>query len=101
MTHPSGVRGFIFIYLALLALLALTFGVSFFNLSGSWGLILNLSISFLKAILIGLFFMHLNRSPGLTRVFAAAGFCWLAVLLSLALTDYVSRGWIALPGRWP
>jgi hypothetical protein len=35
--------------------------------------------------------MHLKYGPRLTWVFAAAGFVWLSILLTLTLTDYLTR----------
>jgi hypothetical protein len=30
----------------------------------------------------------------MTRVYVAAGFFWLAILLLLTITDYISRSWL-------
>jgi hypothetical protein len=35
--------------------------------------------------------MHVKYGSRLTWVFAAAGFVWLSILLSLTLTDYLTR----------
>ena len=42
------------------------------------------------------FFMNLRKSSSLNRLFAGAGFFWLAILIVFVLSDYFSRGW--LPG---
>jgi cytochrome c oxidase subunit 4 len=77
---------------ALLAFLALTIFVAHINL-GPFNTIVALSISIAKAALIILFFMHLRYSKPLVWVFACAGFFWLAIMLTLALSDYLTRGW--------
>jgi cytochrome c oxidase subunit IV len=78
--------------LALLAFLALTIFVAQINL-GPFNTIVALSISIAKAALIILFFMHLRYSKPLVWVFAFAGFFWLGIMLTLALSDYLTRGW--------
>ncbi len=52
-----------------------------------------------KGVLIILFFMHVKDGPKLTRVFAAAAFVWLLILLALTMTDYLSRNWLDIPGK--
>ena len=78
--------------LALLAFLALTIIAAHIDL-GPFNIIAALSISAAKAILIILFFMHLRYSKPIVWVFAFAGFFWLGIMLTLALSDYLTRGW--------
>ncbi len=76
---------------ALLALLALTWGVAYVDL-GSFNLIVALSIAIAKAIVIALFFMHIKGSDRLLHLVAVAGLMWLAILIALTLSDYFTRG---------
>lgn len=76
---------------ALLALLALTWGVAYIDL-GSFNLIVALAIAFTKAIVIALFFMHIKGSNRLLHLAALAGLMWLAILIALTLSDYFTRG---------
>src|SRR5262249_22281960 len=46
-----------------------------------------------KALLVVLFFMHAWQSTRLVWLVGFAGLTWLAILLGLTLTDYLSRGW--------
>jgi cytochrome c oxidase subunit 4 len=47
-----------------------------------------------------LFFMHVRYSTRLTALTAVAGFLWLAILIGITLTDYVSRGaTMPVPGK--
>jgi hypothetical protein len=41
--------------------------------------------------------MHLRHSTRLTWVFASAGFIWLMIMLSLTMTDYLTRTPIRAP----
>jgi cytochrome c oxidase subunit 4 len=88
------------VYFALLALLALTFIAAHVDLH-FFSPIVALTIAALKAILIGWFFMGLGKEKPLPRVASLVGLYWLAVLFALSLSDYLSRWWLALPGRWP
>jgi cytochrome c oxidase subunit 4 len=78
--------------LALLLLLALTWSLGYLNF-GVFNLCLALTISFVKATLIVLFFMHLKGSSRLLHLAAVAGLLWLFLMLCLTLGDYCSRGW--------
>ena len=79
-------------YVVLIGLLALTAG-SVALPSGWWSTPVSLGIATAKAVLIFYFFMRLRTQSGLVRVFALAGFFWLAILLVLAATDYFTRAW--------
>jgi cytochrome c oxidase subunit 4 len=81
------------VFVALLVLTAITTAVSFVDL-GPWNTVVALGIAFLKATLVALFFMHVKYSPRLTQVIVAGGIFWLAILIVLTLSDFVSRGWL-------
>ena len=93
--HVVSVGTYFAIYVALLLLLAATFGVYYINL-GFWSIVLGITIAVVKAVLILLYFMHVRFSSRLVWIFAAAGFVWLAILVALTMSDYISRAW--LPG---
>lgn len=76
----------------LLLFLALTISVAYFNL-GPFNTIVAMAIASIKAALIVLFFMHLRYSKPLLWVCAGAGVFWLGIMLVLALSDYLTRGW--------
>jgi cytochrome c oxidase subunit IV len=79
-------------YAALMALLALTAVTSRVPL-GVWNAPVALAIAAAKMLLVFLFFMQLWYRRGLIRVFAAAGFFWLAIIGVLTFSDYLTRGW--------
>jgi cytochrome c oxidase subunit IV len=74
----------------LLLLLLLSFGSAYIPL-GTLNVIINLGIAAVQALLVMFFFMHLRSSNALLRVAAFAAFCWLLVLVSLTLSDILSR----------
>ena len=77
---------------SLLALLALTLAVGALQL-GAFKPAVALGIAVLKAMLVGLYFMHLRYARPITRLFACAALFWLTVLIVLTLTDALTRGW--------
>lgn len=93
---PS-VGTYILIFVALLLLAALTTGVAYINL-GAFNTVVAMAIAAIKMSLVGLFFMHLWYSRGLTRIVVLAGFFWLALMVSFTLADIFSRSWISPPG---
>jgi cytochrome c oxidase subunit 4 len=80
------------VFLVLLVLTGLTTGVAFFDL-GLFSPIVALTIAVVKASLVVLFFMHLRYSTRLTWVVGGAGIFWLGILLTLSLSDYLTRAW--------
>jgi cytochrome c oxidase subunit 4 len=80
------------VFLVLLVLTGLTTGVAFFDL-GLFSPIVALTIAVVKGSLVVLFFMHLRYSTRLTWVVGGAGIFWLGILLSLSLSDYLTRAW--------
>ena len=53
--------------------------------------IVALAIATFKATLVVLYFMHARYSPKRTQLVIIAGVFWLALLLALTLTDYLTR----------
>jgi cytochrome c oxidase subunit 4 len=43
--------------------------------------------------------MGVRYNTPLTKVVVAAGFVWLLIMFSLTMGDYISRGWLGVPGR--
>ncbi|GMU21273.1 MAG: hypothetical protein AMXMBFR13_13660 [Phycisphaerae bacterium] len=88
-------RTYIFVFIWLLALLAITIVLAFVPM-GVWGTVVGYSIAMVKAVLIMLYFMHVRNASHLTWVFAGAAFLWLGILFVLTLSDYTTRGWLPL-----
>jgi cytochrome c oxidase subunit 4 len=80
---------------ALLALLAATWVIAYVDL-GPFNLIAALAVAIAKAILIALFFMHIKGSSRVLHLAAVAGVIWLLFLISLTLSDYLTRGSVPL-----
>jgi cytochrome c oxidase subunit 4 len=80
------------VFAGLIALTITTVAVGQLDL-GIWHAPVGLAIACAKAVLVVLFFMHAWQSTRLVWLVALAGLAWLAILLGLTLTDYLSRGW--------
>ena len=78
--------------MALLLLAAATTAIAYIDL-GPFNTVVALAIASIKACLVGLFFMHLLYTQGLTRIVVLAGFFWLALMVSFTLADVFTRQW--------
>lgn len=88
---PHSHAAYYVVYAALLVLLAVTVVAATVPL-GRWAVPVALSIAGVKTFLIVVYFMHLRTAGSLVRLFAAAGFLWLGLLLTLTFADYLTRG---------
>jgi cytochrome c oxidase subunit 4 len=89
-SHPTH-KVYYLVFLALAIGTILTWRVAFIDL-GSLNPVIALTIACTKATLVILFFMHVRYSSKLTMLTVAAGFFWLLILITLSLTDYLTRG---------
>jgi cytochrome c oxidase subunit 4 len=85
------------IFATLLALTLLTVGAAFLDL-GRLNTIIALTIAVGKATLVLLFFMHVRYSSHAIWVAVGAGAFWVGMLLVLTMSDYLTRGWLPVPG---
>jgi cytochrome c oxidase subunit IV len=96
--HVMPVRTNIAVFVALLLLLLATVGAAQLPL-GSWHFPIAMAIATAKAVLIVLFFMHLLYSHRLTAIISVSSFLWLAIMIALTLNDYLTRGYLKIPGK--
>lgn len=92
-THIVPPKVYVAVFAVLLVMTATTTAVSFADL-GPWNTVVALAIAFFKATLVVLFFMHIKYSRRLMRVVIAGGLFWLAILLALTLSDFLTRPWV-------
>ncbi len=78
------------IILTLMALTGLTVAAAFVDL-GKFNIVVALAIATAKATLVVLFFMHAKYTPRRTQLVIIAGIFWLAILLFMTMSDYISR----------
>jgi cytochrome c oxidase subunit IV len=87
--HPTP-KLYLVIFLLLAFFTCATWAIAFVDL-GILNPIVALAIAVTKAVLVILFFMHVRYSDNLTMITVAAGFFWLMILITLSLSDYLSR----------
>ena len=80
----------ILVWLALLLLLMLTFGVAHFSL-GVGNVVAGLAIATIKAGLVVMIFMGLRSAKTLIKLVSAAGVFWLIFMFALTLSDVLAR----------
>ena len=88
--NSAAPRDYRIVFAALIILTIATVGLSFLRF-GPWHLFVGMGIGALKAALVGLFFMHLNRSPARTWLIASVGLFWLGIMIVLTMSDYFTR----------
>jgi cytochrome c oxidase subunit 4 len=89
--HVVSIKLYATIFGALLLLTIATAGAAFVDLGGELNSIVALTIALVKTLLVLLFFMHVRYSSRLTWVFAGAGLFWLLIMMSLTLSDVLTR----------
>jgi len=81
------------VWAALMCLTVTTAAVSYLDL-GAFSIVLALIIATVKGSLVVLFFMHAKYiNVKATLLVILAGFFWLAILLLMTMSNYVTRAW--------
>lgn len=84
-----------FVFGTLLIGTAITVGAAYLEL-GVFNPVVALGIASFKAVVVILFFMHVKYQSRLVKMTVGAGFFTFLVLITMTLTDYISRAW----GLW-
>jgi len=95
--HMITPKTYLQVFAALMVLTAATIGVAFIDW-GALNTVIAIAIAVTKATLVILIFMHVRDSSQLTRIVISAGIFWLLLLITLTLSDYLTRGWQAVMG---
>jgi cytochrome c oxidase subunit 4 len=90
--HIVPPRTYVVSYLILVTMTLVTAGVAFIDL-GLLNPVAALTIAVFKALVVVVFFMHARYSPKLIWIVGGAAVFWLGILLTLTLSDYLTRGW--------
>lgn len=86
---------YVYVYVTLLIGTVLTVLAAKVEL-GVFNPIVALGIACFKATIVILFFMHVKYQSRLIKVTVAAGFFTFIVLITMTMSDYISRAW----GLW-
>jgi cytochrome c oxidase subunit 4 len=99
--HVVPVRTYLAVFASLLVLTFATVAASTVNMGDPevvgvvlpLNMLVALGIACIKASLVVLFFMHVKYSGRLVQLVVASAFVWLALLIVLTLSDYLTRAW--------
>ena len=83
------------VFVTLLIFTGVTVGAAYIDL-GIFNPIIALAIASFKAVIVILFFMHVKYQSNLIKLTVAAGFFTFIVLITMTMSDYISRAW----GLW-
>jgi cytochrome c oxidase subunit 4 len=96
-TAHSHVGRYVLVWATLMALTALTWGLSTVHVHGFAGVALALGIATVKGALVALFFMHLWDQKGPNRLVLVTSLVFVALLVALPLLDNATRFPLANP----
>jgi cytochrome c oxidase subunit IV len=94
--HIVSPKIYITIFLALMVCTLLTVYAATLDLNqyfSGLNIIVALAIATFKASLVVLFFMHGKYSPKRTQLVIICSIFWLAIMLFMTMSDYVTRLW--------
>jgi len=97
--HVSPTSTYFAIFGALMVGTALTVAAAFIDFPAQLNFPIALAIAVTKATLVVLFFMHVKYGSKLTKLIVGTAFFFLGIMLTLTLTDYLSRGWFTAATR--
>jgi cytochrome c oxidase subunit IV len=83
------------VFASLLIGTAITVKAAYIDL-GVFNPVVALAIACTKAVIVILFFMHVKYQSKLVKLTVISGFFTFIVLITMTLTDYISRAW----GLW-
>ena len=86
---------YLMVFGTLLVFTGVTVGAAYIDL-GILNPVVALAIACFKAVVVILFFMHVKYQSKLVKLTVASGFFTFIVLITMTLTDYMSRAW----GMW-
>lgn len=90
--HIGSLKVYFGVFFVLMLGTAVTIYAAFQDL-GMFNAPIALTIATIKAVFVVLFFMHVKDSDRLTKITVSAGVFWLGILLTLTMTDFLSRTW--------
>jgi cytochrome c oxidase subunit IV len=93
--HIVTPKTYIIVFATLLIFTGITVAAAFVNL-GIFKPVIALAIACTKAVIVILFFMHVFFQSKLIKMTVASGFFTFLILITMTLSDYISRAW----GLW-
>lgn len=99
MNEPAIPRKkYAFAWLGLLGLTLANTLIAFINL-GPWSTVVAVGIAAIMASIVAGFLMHALYEAVIIRIILGGAVIWFLILISLTLCDYMTRGWLPVPGK--
>ena len=93
-------KAYVLVWASLLVLLGVTVAVAYYVQAGPFNAVIALAIAGVKAMIIGVYFMHLRYSPRLMWCYAGAAVLFLGIMFAFAFSDYLYRSLLPSPTVW-
>jgi cytochrome c oxidase subunit IV len=90
--HLVTKRVYYAVFTTLIALTGITVAVAYIDL-GPINAVAAIVIACFKAMIVVLYFMHVKFGTRLVKLTVIAGLYWMGILMTLTLSDYLTRGW--------
>ncbi len=99
MTEPSlSSKSYFLAYCGLMALLLANVLLGYINMG--WGnMFVAVAFAVLQAGILALVMMHGLYEKALVRLVMAGALLWFMILITLTLTDYITRNWVPISGK--
>lgn len=91
----GGLGAYFAVFAALMVLTAVTVWAAYQHL-GIWNTPVALAVATTKAVMVALIFMHLRFSPKLTAIVVGSSILFLAFLILVTASDYLTRNWVPI-----
>jgi len=91
-------KTYVLAYFVLLALLLINILIGFLNI-GWANMFIAVTIAAIQASVVAFILMHGLFEKVLVRLVISAAVLWFLILVTLTMTDYITRGWVPVPGK--
>lgn len=99
MDEPNiSIKSVVLAYVGMLVLLVANIFIAFLNLG--WGsMFIALVIAVCQASILALFLMFSLFEKALVRLIMGGALLWFMILVTLTMTDYITRNWVPIAGK--
>ena len=87
IAHPLPVSTLVLTFIALLVLTVITVGVTTFDFGYTANLLVAVAIAFVKALLVGMYFMHLRYDTPVNGLILVAALLFVTLFIVFSLLD--------------
>lgn len=95
---PLNPRTLSLVFGALLILVLGTTLIGFVNL-GHYNIVVAVAFAAIQASLVAAFFMQALYEGRIVHIILVGGIVWFLIMETLTLGDYMTRGWLPVPGK--